>query len=415
MKVSVHYCQQAKLLSMARGSYDWIHVYSGRPVPPTGTGSYNHLIWELMQRHAERHVFIGKYYPESYVQAQQSGVNAVYIEYTPRIWLRDRLKPLVSQQVITSDRDFVKSACRIIANLSSARILVWGAIHQLAYYRWAFPKHMIAYAHRWYEQPDPRWAQQYTYCDYLLTLSAGAARRAFDQSHALSPVVVTIPNGVDLDNYCPTSREKKRELRSELGLPADKIIAIFPSVLRRKKGTNYLMHWINWCRHHLPDVYFLVVGAFEAGASDIGHEIKLRAVLETSDNVKYMGGVHHDAMPKFYQTADFCLMPTVYPEGMSMASLEALASGLPVICPDRGIFSDYIFHEYNGLLCKPERLNQDGIEAIKCLVKNESLRNTLSINARTYAQKRLSRKRCLENFAAFFDGRLSDIDNSLAP
>ena len=98
-----------------------------------------------------------------------------------------------------------------------------------------------------------------------------------------------------------------------------------------------------------------------------------------------------------------------------MAALESLAAGLPLIATRRGIYPEIVFYHYNGWLCRPEALFREGLEALRTLSQQPELRRLLSTNARAYAEKRLPRRRCLENFRAFFEGRLLDIDADLTP
>ena len=119
-------------------------------------------------------------------------------------------------------------------------------------------------------------------------------------------------------------------------------------------------------------------------------------------------------MVKWYQVSDIALIPSLWPEGMSMASIEAMASGLPVIATNHGAFKDYIFHQYNGWLCSPENIFHEGLAALQKLNSDTNLLRNLSENALSYARNRLSRERSLSNFKAFFDKRLIDIDSDLS-
>ncbi len=108
-------------------------------------------------------------------------------------------------------------------------------------------------------------------------------------------------------------------------------------------------------------------------------------------------------MIQWYQISDVALLPSLWPEGMSMASIEAMASGMPVIATNHGAFKDYIFHLYNGWLCSTENLLEDGLKAIQTLATDEKLRGKMSANALYYAQSKLPRNRSLTNFEHFFN------------
>lgn len=69
--------------------------------------------------------------------------------------------------------------------------------------------------------------------------------------------------------------------------------------------------------------------------------------LEMEKYVK-LPGVRNDIMA-LMQAADMFVMPSRY-EGLSIAMIEAMSCGLPIIASDAPGLNTYITHEYNGLL-----------------------------------------------------------------
>ena len=70
---------------------------------------------------------------------------------------------------------------------------------------------------------------------------------------------------------------------------------------------------------------------------------------------------------------------------------------------------------YFGTPLASEDLYISGIKGINQLSENPLLLSKMSKNARQYSEKRTSIKKALTNYQAFFDMRLLDIDNELAP
>jgi len=50
-----------------------------------------------------------------------------------------------------------------------------------------------------------------------------------------------------------------------------------------------------------------------------------------SKSVKLLGYISEDDLVRYYQASDLFVLPTEYLEGFGMATLESMASGLPVI------------------------------------------------------------------------------------
>jgi glycosyltransferase involved in cell wall biosynthesis len=337
----------------------------------------------------------------------------VFIEFQKRIRLLERAKHYLIQKPLYDTLDFFEEAYRCIEETDCPNILVWGSMRPIPSLRWRFPDRVIAYGQRYFEH-SYEVSEYYSYCDILLTQTVGTARFAFEKHYAIPPLLVEIPNGVELDLFHPAGPERRSELREQIGVPRDKFLVLWPSKLHPNKGMAYLLHWIQHFDKAQPKVHFLVVGDWNLGKAR-GNSKRLLSLLESADNVTWLRGVKRKDMPPLYQMSDVCLMPGVMREGMSMCALEALASGLPLIATARGTYPEIVEHEYNGLLCAPEQLYREGILTIQRLLDDSHLRAALGRNARRYAEMRLSRERCLNNFHAFFEGRLMDIDSDLSP
>jgi len=90
--------------------------------------------------------------------------------------------------------------------------------------------------------------------------------------------------------------------------------------------------------------------------------------------VKYVGWKSQSELPLWYRHCDLCAVPTIVPDGLSRTSVEAMASGLPVIASRIGGLPFSISDKITGLLCEPgdvadwmDKLNQllDHLERLK--------------------------------------------------
>ncbi|WP_406678637.1 glycosyltransferase family 4 protein [Moorella sp. ACPs] len=90
-----------------------------------------------------------------------------------------------------------------------------------------------------------------------------------------------------------------------------------------------------------------------------------------------------EMMPEIYRQADIVLIPSRSTEGTSLAALEAMACGKPVIAGLAGGLSDIIIHGYNGYLIKPTVENL--VAAIEDLALNKDKRKLMGRRAREVA------------------------------
>ncbi|HSM51112.1 MAG TPA: glycosyltransferase, partial [Thermoanaerobaculia bacterium] len=105
----------------------------------------------------------------------------------------------------------------------------------------------------------------------------------------------------------------------------------------------------------------------------------------TSDPRLELASAPFDGMPAHYREAEVCVIPTVGSEGLSLACLEAMASGCAVVATDVGGLGELVQHEVNGLLCRPDA--GELAAAIARLLDDPALCERLQRAARTTAER----------------------------
>ena len=66
-----------------------------------------------------------------------------------------------------------------------------------------------------------------------------------------------------------------------------------------------------------------------------------------------VGWCSQDELPRHYRAADICLVPTIAQDGLSRTSVEAMASGIPVIASRIGGLPYTVSDGLTGLLFEP--------------------------------------------------------------
>jgi phosphatidyl-myo-inositol dimannoside synthase len=138
-----------------------------------------------------------------------------------------------------------------------------------------------------------------------------------------------IPYGVDVAAFAP-NRERGREWRVQLGVPADAPLVLAVGRMATKKGFHVLMQAAPAVLAAQPDAHLVLAGAGDRLA-------ELRAVAAAwPDRVHFPGAVAHDALPDLFRAADVFVLPAVHDargnvDGLPNVILEAMASALPVV------------------------------------------------------------------------------------
>ena len=154
-----------------------------------------------------------------------------------------------------------------------------------------------------------------------------------------------IPNGVDESLFYPTKKYRK-EVLSQFNIEPHFKILLAPRRLDPKNGLDVLIRSIPLVIEKNPDVIFIIAGG---GKSSLQDEYRILAEgLGVTQHLTITGVIPHEKMQKLIPSADIILIPSFY-EAVSLAALEALSCGVPVIASNVGGLP-FIVNEHNGAL-----------------------------------------------------------------
>lgn len=113
--------------------------------------------------------------------------------------------------------------------------------------------------------------------------------------------------------------------------------------------------------------------------------------------LKAVGKIAYEDMPRIYQNADICVVPSVWDEPFGIVALEAMASGLPVCATRAGGLQDIVVHEKTGLLF--DRGNAASLaDGLRKMLENDTLRRTMGMAGRSRVVDNYRWESILEDF-----------------
>jgi glycosyltransferase involved in cell wall biosynthesis len=134
-----------------------------------------------------------------------------------------------------------------------------------------------------------------------------------------------IPGGVDLERFFPC--EDPSEIRERLNVPQRKMVLLTVRNLVQRMGLENLVLAMKTVVREIPDVY-LVIG----GTGPIRDQLTSRVKeLGLQNHIWFAGFIPETELPEYYRMADVFILPTLELEGFGLVTLEALASGIPVL------------------------------------------------------------------------------------
>ena len=208
----------------------------------------------------------------------------------------------------------------------------------------------------------------------VTTETYAATSRAIWQSHAK-----VIPLGVDIERFNP--RNKGDKVREKYGLGDEKVV-MFVGRLAFHKGVNHLIDAAGIYKK----AKYLIVGA---GPKESSFK-KLAAASPNSKNIIFTGKVDGKDLPSYYAACDVLVLPSISRlEAFGFVTLEALATGKPVIASDMPGMREVVVDGVDGFLAEP--LNPDDIaNKIKKLLEDETLRRQFGANGRLKVEERFT-------------------------
>lgn len=138
--------------------------------------------------------------------------------------------------------------------------------------------------------------------------------------------ISVIPPGVDLEAFHPGEAAVARRA---LGLPEHGFIAL---AVRRLTGRMGLEQLIRAWASVPPEAVLLLAGEGDGRA----RLERLVEELGLSPRIRLLGRVPDADLPRLYQAADLCVVPSLALEGFGLTVLESLASGTPVVATATG-------------------------------------------------------------------------------
>ena len=190
-----------------------------------------------------------------------------------------------------------------------------------------------------------------------------------------------VPAGVDLDMFRPGDQ---RRARDKLGLNGERVV-LYVGRMDAIKGLDVLIHSV--ASMETPcNLKVLVIGGSKQDR-EFNKAQKLVNTLEVADKIDLLGTLEHESLPLYYQAADVCVVPSYY-ESFSLAALESMACGTPVVAARVGGLQTVVKDNQSGYLV-PWHCPDAFAVRLEMLLTNDSLRKSLGRQASELA-KRLS-------------------------
>ncbi len=215
----------------------------------------------------------------------------------------------------------------------------------------------------WVFYPFDKLCSKWT--DVLITINKDDF--LFSKNYMKAKQCVYIPGvGIDTSYYRNTVIDRK-EMRALHGIPENAFV--ISSVGELNENKNHAIIIKAMAKLKIEDIYYVINGA----GVERNHLEMLVNEMKLKDNVIFTGNIEN--VNEYLKMADIFAFPSKR-EGLGLAALEAMASGLPLVTSNRNGINDYAENGKTGFMCEPD--NEEAFaDAIKRLYKDKELRKSI--------------------------------------
>lgn len=196
--------------------------------------------------------------------------------------------------------------------------------------------------------------------DKLIAVSP-AIKNIVEKKGATPSKISVIPNGIDIHEH------ENGRIIENLNHPS----LFFIGRLVKQKGVDVLIKSLVIIKEFIQDVHLYIAG--------IGPQLKKLNILvkrlNLENNVTFLGHIQGEQKISYYKSIDICVIPSSF-ESFSFVTLEAMASGKPVVASNVGGIPYLVEEGETGFLFEPGNYHELAKKVIQ-LLENKELRERM--------------------------------------
>jgi glycosyltransferase involved in cell wall biosynthesis len=172
-----------------------------------------------------------------------------------------------------------------------------------------------------------KWIEKYSLdkSGKVIVLSRFTFDKLVDTHHIPARKIVIIPGAADVQKFCPAA--DRAEIHRQLNIPADAFLLFTARNLVARMGLDNLLRAMVLVRPTIKNCYLVI-----SGSGELKEQLRsLIQDLHLTDCVRLTGFLPDEDVLKYYQSADFFVLPTVSLEGFGLVTIEAMACGTPAL------------------------------------------------------------------------------------
>lgn len=352
------------------------------PVPPTRGGAIERWIRDAAIRLARRghdvHV-IARDHGDGAREMTENGVHYHFVRIPTRldaglaaamargVWYYSRVRSLLSGLRADVVHHHSRPAGLWLCGDRSPAVI---SLHSMDY-GWGF-------GYRGWDRP--LFTRGLETASRVLCVSDFIRRHTVDRYPSIASKTVTVYNGVDPELFRPVDAR------------TSDATVLYVGRVEERKGVHVLLDaFERVISQRVPTARLRIVGpASYWQRGDNGYYDTLSRRCEANPRVELRGPTYDDReLSEIYRQATVSVVPSTFPEALGLTSLEAQASGVPVVVSDSGGLPETVSPGKSGFVFANRSADQLG-ELVVDLLGNASRRQEMAAAAREWAVQTFS-------------------------
>ncbi len=184
------------------------------------------------------------------------------------------------------------------------------------------------------------------------------------KAQQLRPPAQAISCGIDQRRFRPRPELDRQEIRRRHGIATDKTILLYVGRVDREKCLDIPVRALDQLAR--PDLQLVIVGK----GRYLPELQRLTKSLSLEDQVLFPGFIPDEDLPLLLNSADLFVMPS-HAELQSIATLEAMSSGLPILAARARALPELVQPGENGALFAPYNVD-DAAQQLTTLLEQSA-------------------------------------------
>ena len=224
-------------------------------------------------------------------------------------------------------------------------------------------------------------------------------RKFWTRRGLIARQVKAIVNGIDFSPFSVPDAASRVKAKERLGFKPDDYVIGQIAVFRREKNHQELIHALV----KLKTEHTITAKALFVGDGPTRPMIEALALQYGISDQLYFAGMQKDVIP-YIRAMDVGVITSIT-ETLSLAALETMAMGVPMVMSDIGGASEIIEHGINGMLYKAQ--NTQGLVNNLADIYENKMRWSLGSKARQTIETKFTFAKMIAAYTHFFHALLS--------